>query len=343
VKKPTLKMVAEKLGVSKATVSNAFNRPDQLSGKLREHILNECQALGYTGPSITARSLRTGTTGIVGVLLADCLAYNFSDPVASLFLEGVASTLDKQNVNLLLLPVCAENYRNTQVETIPDSYIVYGKPSDMRILERLNRQGKPLVTVDFDARIAHGVSVNVNNRQAAKKAALHAIRNADDKVAILGLRLANNDQIGVADIEQLFEFDESISRRRLEGYRDALAERQIELKDDAIWHIPQHDPLPVQVMVRGLLSAPERPNVLLCMSDKIAISALQAAQDLKLRVPNELHIVGFDDIPEAQQVGLTTIQQPLFDKGRIAAEILLQQRPFESIELSADLVVRNSA
>lgn len=142
-KKPTLKTVAAHLGVSTATVSNAFNRPSQLSKALRESILLECERLGYTGPSITARSLRTGKTGVIGVLLADNLAYNFTDPVATEFLAGVSKTLDEAHVNMLLLPPSRENYQNTQVETIPDSFIVYGKPVDSNIIDLILRQHKP--------------------------------------------------------------------------------------------------------------------------------------------------------------------------------------------------------
>ncbi len=103
-KKPTLKEVAKQLGVSTATVSNAFNRPDQLSSSLRERILAQCNKLGYTGPSVTARSLRTGKTGVIGVLLADNLTYSFTDPVSTLFLSGISETLDSMHVNMLLLP-----------------------------------------------------------------------------------------------------------------------------------------------------------------------------------------------------------------------------------------------
>ena len=84
----TLKDVAGHLGVSTATISNAFNRPDQLSQKLRERILSECKTLGYPGPNAAARSLRTGRTGIIGVTLSNYLSYSFSDPVANQFLQG---------------------------------------------------------------------------------------------------------------------------------------------------------------------------------------------------------------------------------------------------------------
>src|ERR671935_2203343 len=91
-KHPTLATIAEALGVSRATVSNAYNRPDQLSPALRERILATAQRLGYAGPDPAARGLRLRRTGTVGVLLGEELSYAFTDPAAALFLEGVART-----------------------------------------------------------------------------------------------------------------------------------------------------------------------------------------------------------------------------------------------------------
>ena len=96
----TLKKVAEILGVSNATVSNAFNRPDQLSKKKREEILAACSELGYLGPNQAARSLRKGSFGIVAIILPDSLEYMVSDPVASQFMQGVASVLETGNANV---------------------------------------------------------------------------------------------------------------------------------------------------------------------------------------------------------------------------------------------------
>lgn len=91
----TLKSIAKELGVSNATVSNAFNRPDQLSAKRREAILKACKELGYYGPNKAAQSLRSGTFNIVALVLPDSVEYMVSDPVASSFMRGVTSVLEK--------------------------------------------------------------------------------------------------------------------------------------------------------------------------------------------------------------------------------------------------------
>lgn len=331
IKKPTLKTVAAKLGVSTATVSNAFNRPDQLSATLREKILHQCNELGYTGPSLTARSLRTGKTGVIGVLLADNLAFNFTDPVATEFLAGIAQTLDAQHVNMLLLPSKAENYLSTQVETIPDCFIVYGKPGDLSIVERIQRQGKPLITVDFT--LENTPSVGIDNKKAAYEIACHALKENKHKALILGLRLESSTSLSLANFDNLYTSKESISRCRFEGYKQALSEAGHELTTQDVWQIHHLESDSLKTILRGALTAPDHVGVLLCMSDRIALAALQVAKELNIEIPNQLKIVGFDGIPEAQGQGLTTIMQPLSEKGRVAAQMALSLIPYESVEL----------
>ncbi len=341
IKKPTLKIVAAKLGVSTATVSNAFNRPDQLSAALRDKILHQCDELGYTGPSLTARSLRTGKTGVIGVLLADSLSFNFTDPVATEFLAGISQTLDAQHVNMLLLPSNAENYQSTQVETIPDCFIVYGRPVDSSIIERIQRQGKPLITVDFT--LENTPSVGIDNKKAAYDIACHALKDSRHKTLILGLRLEPSLSLSLANFDSLYTSDESISRCRFEGYREALAEIGHELTTQDVWQIHHLEPESLKTILRGALTAPDHVDVLLCMSDKIALAALDIAHELKLTIPDELKIVGFDGIPEAKEKGLTTISQPLSEKGKVAAQMALNLIPYESVELPFQLVNRHSS
>ncbi|MCJ2376107.1 LacI family DNA-binding transcriptional regulator [Vibrio sp. ZSDZ34] len=340
-KKPTLKTVAAHLGVSTATVSNAFNRPTQLSKSLREKILAECEMLGYSGPSITARSLRTGKTGVIGVLLADCLAYSFTDPVATLFLGGISDTLDEAHVNMLLLPSNKENYQNTQVESIPDSFIVYGKPADSSVIEFIQRQHKPIVTVDF--LLDDCPSINIDNQRASYDIAMHAIESKHDNVLILGLRLEPSASLSLANMDNLYNCNESISRCRFDGYVQALKERDIPLNPDNVWQIHDLDVSTLKTMLRGALTAPKKVDVLLCMSDKIALAAMEVAHELNIELSNSLKIVGFDGIPKSQEAGLTTVEQPIFQKGQVAARMALGQIPYESIELDTQLIIRSSS
>lgn len=340
-KKATLKSVASILNVSTATISNAFNRPDQLSTTLRDKILSECERLGYSGPSVTARSLRTGKTGVIGVLLADSLAYNFSDPVASEFLAGLSQSFDEHNVNMLLLPSKSGNYQNTQVESIPDSFIVYGKPADTKVLDLIQRQQKPMVLVDF--RMNQLPSINVNNYQASYEIAKHAIHSTQDHLLIFALKLSPNHSITLGDIDELYNCDEAVARCRYDGYMKAINESGISFEHNHVLQLQDVEPSILKHLIRGALTSAQSVDVLLCMSDRIAIAALEVAGELGISVPSDLRIVGFDGIPQAETLGITTVHQPIEHKGRLAAQMVLEERPYESLELETELIIRSTS
>ncbi|WP_163835367.1 LacI family DNA-binding transcriptional regulator [Spartinivicinus ruber] len=326
VKKLTLKDLSKALGVSTATISNAFNRPDQLSAKLRDKILAECERLGYTGPNIAARALRTGETGIVGVVLSDPLRYNFNDAVAHGFLSGLAEVFDEQHVSMLLLSSKETPYHKPSIEAVPDYFIVYGEPRNATVLERLERQHKNIITVDFD--YGGYPSVNIDNFQGAFDIAQYAIKQTKDcQVAILGLRLIDEPQLTNVAGRQLLDSSRSISSRRLDGYLGALKQAGLKVTPEQIWNIPTNEAEISYQAAKQLLLAKDRPNLLLCMSDRVALAAIKAAAELGISIPSQLQIVGFDDIPEAAvcHPGLTTVHQPFVEKGRVTANLLLQE------------------
>jgi DNA-binding LacI/PurR family transcriptional regulator len=348
--KPTLKNIAKELGVSKASVSNVFNKPDIVSPELKEKVLKYCEQVGYAGPSVTARSLITGKTDVVGVFLCDTLAFGFTDPVASQFLAGVGQTLDLHHASMLLLPTSEAHYQNSPIETMPDSFILYGEPLDKRITERLIRQSKPMVTVDFELPMSSCRQVAIDDQEAAFKIASYAIERhiatqaSCPEVLILGLRLNEGSVPGPVNMQQLFEPEFSVSRKRLDGYQEALSDKQVSVREDNVWHLPWLESEAIRTMVRGLLTDTTRtvPDIILCMSDKVAIATLQVARELNIDVPNRTQIVGFDDIESAADYGLTTIAQPIFEKGEAAAMMALGLEAQENVTLSTQFVARQS-
>jgi DNA-binding LacI/PurR family transcriptional regulator len=355
IKKLKLTQIAEILGVSIATVSNAFNRPDQLSAKTREHILAESERLGYHGPSHAARSMRMGASGIIGVIFSGPLSYAFSDPVANQFLEGISEVLVDKSKQLLLLSSDVQSVEQRSAESLPDGLIIYGA-IPRKTLELIQRVRKPMVIVDFDPEELH--SVTIDDEASAYKIASHAFSNSlsqnllkikDNslKVSVLGLKL-----IDVPRVCRLTKDDLSlklqISHNRLAGYVEAGAAHNIALPADSIWHIPTNNHYYAEIAAREALMTLQQPNILLCMSDVIALSALKVAKQLGLRVPEDLQITGFDGIPEASrsEPGLTTINQQSVEKGRVAATLLLNSiksgsKP-QHAELETLLVVRGS-
>jgi DNA-binding LacI/PurR family transcriptional regulator len=343
-KKLTIKDVARLLDVSTATVSNAFNRPDQLSEQLRQRILGECRRMGYAGPSAAARNLRTGRSGIVGVVLAESLRYSFVDPVASQFLAGVSEVLDQRHCNMLLFSVLEmdASSKHRLQESMVDGYLVYGFSGKGRTYQRLLAQPKRVVAVDL--KLGDYTSVNVDNYSGARRSAEHALAHAPEHIAILGLKLLATDRVCRVRDNELYDEGSSVAVSRLNGYLDAIRASGRELSAERIWNVPENShSLAYQAAREALLSAP-RPTLLLCASDAIAIAALRAALQLGIRVPEMLHIVGFDGIPEASILHptLTTVSQQSAEKGRLAARILLGEIEDRDVLLPTELVIGES-
>ncbi|MFC4700571.1 LacI family DNA-binding transcriptional regulator [Glaciecola siphonariae] len=338
----SLKDVSKLLGVSTATISNAFNRPDQLSVALRSRILSECERIGYAGPSMIARSLRSGQSDVIAVMLSDSLTYSFSDPMATDFMAGITEVLAKAHKQLLLLSSTIKSDAQIRAESLPDGFIFYGAPEGDSF-NRVIRSGKPLIVVDFD--YPEVPSVNIDNYEACKQLASHAITNASDIPAILGMRLKHNDDhVHPLSATDLDHDKQEISWQRLFGYLAGAQQSGIEILPEHIVHLPINIMSQAEEGARYLLSQPKRPNVILCMSDIIAIAVCKVARELGLRVPEDVKVTGFDDIAEAtrNQPPLTTISQQGYEKGQLAANLLLKASN-ERTMMDAKLVVRESA
>ncbi|TBW51263.1 LacI family transcriptional regulator [Marinobacter halodurans] len=340
----TVKRMAELLNVSTATISNAFNRPDQLSEARRRWILDECKRLGYMGPNAAARSLRTGRTGNVGVMLADNLAYSLTDPVASEFLHGLAEVFDQNRMNMLLLSSQDPDseYRSHLQEAMVDGFIIYGWLSKGRTYDRLLQQGKPMVAVDFD--LEGCTWVNIDNYEGARTSAEHALKTPPQRVSILGLRLVASDRVCRIEDRELFREQRAVSVRRLSGYLDALHAAGHDVPPERIWSTPTNDHPDAYQAAWEALNTGQRPDLLLCMSDRLALAAIQVALQMKLRIPEDLRIVGFDGIPEGNTLhpSLTTVYQQSAEKGRMAARLFLGEEQDRNVLIPTRLLVRES-
>lgn len=343
IKKPlNLKDVASILGVSTATVSNAFNRPNQLSARLREKILHECNELGYHGPNLAARSLRRGKSDVIGVVLADSLSYSFSDPVASQFLQGVSEVLVKHNKQLLLLSSQLAGKEQSSAESLPDGFIFYGTPTG-NCFSRIQQFGKRIIAVDFEPE-GDVVAVKMENKQAAKEAALHTFKHHDGTLAVLGLRLIDSDRVCRLTADDINTSPEEISHKRLQGYMEAAKENNIDLPPHMVWHTPVNTPQNAEIAAREILTSQPCPSTVLCMSDVLALALIRVAKSMNINVPEQLQVVGFDDIPESRHSdpALTTVCQQSIEKGRLAANLLLESDHEIGERINTRLMVRGS-
>ncbi|HMO11627.1 MAG TPA: LacI family DNA-binding transcriptional regulator, partial [Actinotalea sp.] len=154
----TLQTVADKVGVSRMTVSNAFSRPDQLSADLRATILAAAEELGYVGPDPVGRALARGSAGAVGVLLTESVREAFADPIAAEFFGAVAESLAPTGMAVALLPSVEEGDRVPARDVPIDGALVYACAGETPAVQWLRRRRLPLVYVD-QAPDADGSSV----------------------------------------------------------------------------------------------------------------------------------------------------------------------------------------
>jgi len=344
VRRPaTLASLAAELGVSRTTVSNAYNRPDQLSAPLRTRVLEAARRLGYPGPDPVARSLRTRKAGAVGLLLTEALSYAFRDPAATGFLEGLALACEAAGQGLLLVPVSPEHVDVTAVlQAGVDGFIVYSvREDDPHFLAVLER---PVPTVVCDQ--PHGVEgvdrVGVDDRAGMLCLARHLTGLGHRRIGVLCMRLGAGRYDGPADQERQLGATYPVQRDRLAGLRDGLAEVGVDWAGVPVIERFLHSVDAAESAAAELLTAHPDVSAIVCTSDILALGALRYATERGLSVPEDLTVTGFDGVPEAARADLTTVRQPLLEKGRVAGEMLLERgernRP-RRVTLPTELVV----
>ena len=345
----TLQTVADRVGVSRTTVSNAYNRPDQLTDELRSRILEAAAELGYRGPDAAARMLRTGKMGSIGLLFREDLQFVFTDPDTMLFMQGVAETSALAGTALTLLPVpLGVDIADTAIpHAAVDGYLVFSVPDDHPALDAVLRRQKPVVVVD-EPDFGDATSyVGIDDRLGAALAARHLLELGHERVGVLFGRLSLEARSGPVDAADVLSGSVRIARDRLRGYQDAMIEATGDDVGLVCWEAAGNDTDSGRQTALEMLDRHPDLTALLCYTDQLAIGAAQAAGRLGLELPEHLSIVGFDDVPRAAvwDPPLTTVRQPLVHKGRRAAELLMNQIGDGSkrrIELPIELVVRAS-
>jgi DNA-binding LacI/PurR family transcriptional regulator len=319
----TLQTIADRVGVSRMTVSNAFSRPDQLSADLRGRILTAAEELGYAGPDPSARALARGTAAAVGVLMTDSLRDAFTDEVATTFLGAIADELTPTGLALTLLSA-SEHAGMIPARDVPmDGALVYSCNSQSTAVDWLKRRKLPLVFVD-QAPSPGFSSINIDDRTGARAAAQHLVDLGHRRIDIVIANLAGPVRVVP---NPLATIDNHVIRQRMLGWHDALHAAGIEpTVVQEGWYYPRSD------SGRGsgeeaagiLLDKPDPPSAILCFSDVVAYGVVQAAHDRGLAVPADLSVVGFDDNPLAQRMrpALTTVRQDVAAKGHAAAAAL---------------------
>jgi DNA-binding LacI/PurR family transcriptional regulator len=343
---PTLADVAAHLGVSRTTVSNAYNRPDQLSSALRERVLAAAGELGYAGPDPMARSLRRGRAGSLGFVFDHELRYVFTDPAALLFLSGVAAGCEENGTGLALIPQLPEGAAEVARSALVDGYVMFCTPEDDERLEAVKGRGLPYTLVDYSHHV-EGPRVNIDDRGGARAAAQHLVDLGHRR---FGLVLPYRDGAPTADrAEELSDPDRPTTRKRwrcfirherLLGWRDAIAGAGIDWSTVPVGSAAESNEDTGYRSAAMLLDRADRPTAIICLSDVLAFGVIRAAAERGIRIPQDLSVVGYDDVPEAASAALTTVYQDHAAKGEEAVRLLTEGG--DDVLLPTSLVVRAS-
>ena len=326
----TIRDVAKRAGVGVGTVSRVLNDHPFVSDATRQKVLSAIEALDYT-PNSIARRLSLRKTLTIAVIVPF-----FTRPSFVERLRGVEFALADSEYDLVLFNVETTDKRDAYFHDVPRRERVDGmliislSPHDADV-DRFLQAGVPTVLVDArHPRLSRAV---IDDVAGGRLAVQHLIELGHRKIAYVSDQLEN-------------PFNFVSSRDRYEGYRQALTAADIPFRPD--YHREgEHGRQQAREMAHALLSLEDPPTAIFAASDTQAIGVLEAAQDAGLSVPEDLSVIGYDDIEIAEYLQLTTIRQPLFASGVEGVTLLLEtianpQPTAQQVQLPTRLVVRQT-
>lgn len=329
--------VAKAAKVSTATVSNVINNKGRVSTKTKQKVQRVIQELGYT-PNLSARNLITRKTGLIALVVPIRQPGGLHDnPFYWDLLAGVEAGVRDRHFNIILKGIDERTETFTFAkERRLDGIIVVGTNEGSQAVDRVMNLGIPAVFIDSYLRNEKLCQVNMNDRLGSYEATRHLIKLGHRRIAVL-----------LGDIEMDHIAYYGILHERWLGYRDALEEAGIPYDPDLMLLLP--------TSLEGGYQAPEKlaslPDVtaVFSFSDISAMGLLKSLQDKGIKVPEEYSVIGFDNlfISNYTWPSLTTVSQNIFEKGRSAMEMLLNQIDGKPIPerhkvLPVELVIRDT-
>jgi DNA-binding LacI/PurR family transcriptional regulator len=311
----TISDIARQAGVSKTAVSFAFNMPGRLSKETTEHILEVARQMGYT-PNPIARSLNTRRTNAIGLIVPQDIPDVMQNPFFAELMRGVGEVCREAGLSLMLIPPMRGSLVDATYAALVDGCIVTGMDPDDPVVKALVQRRIPFVMIDTDAPESIA-SVNIDDADGARLALGHLLDRGHRSIALLSFE-SNSGSIS--------EYRGTL-RRRFDGFGQALVAHGLGLTSPGI------SVLETACSVDGgrlaldqLLLISPRPTAVVALSDAIAWGVMAAAAEHGLRVPEDLAVVGFDDLPASGLVHppLTSVRQPAVAKGRRAAELFVE-------------------
>jgi DNA-binding LacI/PurR family transcriptional regulator len=306
----TISDVAKAARVSKKTVSRVINDHPDVADATRAHVQQVIDELGYR-PSMLARGLAQGKTNIVGVIIDETAQDVFSYPLYSETLRGIASVLDASNLDLLVRFSRDEtSYVDLYLQRRVDGLILLSMPLNDRRLQALSQNDAPFVLTQRVSERETAFSwVDSDFEGGAREAALHLVELGHRRVAF----------VFSPPTKAYVHF-------LLRGYRAVLDQHQIAVPDDLIVTSEPYVSVSPAV-ITAMMQQPDPPTAFACSDDLKAIQLIQLLQELGYSVPGDVSVIGCDDALIARYASppLTTIQQNAYRRGRLAAQILVDQ------------------
>ncbi len=328
---PTIYDVARTAGVSIATVSRVLNDPQKVNDETRSSVFEAIRQLGYI-PKAEARARAMQQNRRIGVITPYFTAPSFVQR-----LRGVASALNSTSYELVIYTVESTHKFYRYLETLPinhylDGLIILSLQFDDLFAQRLLEFGLETVLVEYPHRVLS--SVEIDDQAGGRMAADYLLSKGYQRLAFLGDTVI--PEFGIHPITL-----------RLAGFRQRLAEAGHPLADKYVHTVP-YDVDATRRAARAILTRDDRPDAIFSATDLQAVAILKVARELGLRVPEDLAIMGFDDLDISEYVGLTTVRQHLDESGKIAAELLLSRitnrdRPVQHIQLPLTIIERDTA
>ena len=327
---PTLADVANHAGVSTMTASRALNGRSGVSQSTRDRVMASSKALGYVA-NISARGLVGGRMNILGMVVPD-LATQYTGEVVA----GAGEAANELGFDLLLYTTSSDVGREREravllTNGLADGILAVLPQDPENVLGALSKSGIPVVIVDHRGAITNLPAIAADNYAGARLAVEHLVALGHHRIGFLE---------GAGGID--------CSRERLRGYREGLLNAGIAFDPGLVRPAEFKQPNGFQATT-ALLEQAAPPTAIFAANDLSAFGAIEAIKERGLRVPDDISVVGFDDIPMASQIfpALTTVRQPLHQMGASAVNLLVSMvaglNPVtQRINLPTELIVRAS-
>lgn len=324
----TIKDVARAANVAVSTASYALNGSDKVSEQTREKVLNAARELNYT-PNNAARNLKTRKTDLIGLFV-----HSINGPFYDKLIKGIQDVVNLKEYELIIFCDSGQkpgtSYNFLSERRVDGAIIISPNITDEQVLNLANKK-LPMVVLDRKITANNLCSVLVDNRKGTQDAVKHLINLGNKKIGF------------ISGPENSFDNNE-----RLKGYIDTLKSNSIELVDKYILKGKFTEESGYEVVKKYLSENKDIPTAFFSSNDEMAVGAIKAFQENGIRVPEDVAIVGFDDILIASyiQPKLTTVRRPMYELGSFSAHMLISMlagKPMNSsLVLSTELVVRES-